>query len=150
MPTEPTEPPAELKPEPKITFTTALLCQYALKDYKNDLLSAVNIIDTITLEHQPEWVEFVAVLIATSDQTEPFFAKIQLSIKFPSGKVDILKVPERLDFGSELSVQIKRNAGAKLIIGLRLLFSESGNYTFTFSTRGSVAEIPFTVNPRAN
>ena len=145
------EPPAEPKrPEPKITFTTALLCQQVLKDYRGDLVSVVNIIDSIALERQPEWVEFFALVIARSDSLEPFSADAELSMRYPSGKVVKLPSPEKLGFGTELSVHIRRYSGSKLIIGLKLELTELGNYAFIVSAYDSVAEIPLTVYARAD
>ena len=149
MPNEPIE-PVDPKPEPKITFTTALLCQQVLKDYRGDLVSLVNIVDSVTLERELDWAEFFAFVVAKSDQMEPFVADAKLVLRYPSGKVVPLQAPEALGFGTDLSVKIKRHAGTKLIVSLRIQLSEVGEYVLIVSTCGSVAEIPFMVVAKAN
>ena len=95
-------------------------------------------------------MEFFALLIVTSDRVNPCFAGISLSLRFPSGKVDQLPTPEGLNFGTPLSEKIQRQAGAKLIIHLRILLSDDGIHSFIFSAPGTVIEIPFTVIAKAN
>ncbi len=150
MPSEPSELPNDPKPERKITFTAALLCQQVLRDHRGDLISLINIIDSIALERQPEWVEFCAYIVARSDQTEPFSVDAELSLLYPSGKVSKLPAPEKMGFGTELSVEIGRKAGSKLIVGVRIQLAELGEHTFIVSVGRSVAEIPFTVTARVN